>query len=125
MKKILIIEDDHYLVRFYYDMQSQLRKKVDITVVDSGATALEKISNQDYDLILLDLLMPEIDGYAVLEELQANGGKKKPKLFVLTNLDTDEDREKTLEMGVDGYFVKADLSQRMLKHILEELEVPS
>ena len=72
----------------------------------TGSEGLKKALAGKYDLILLDLIMPEVDGFAVLGELKAK--KIKTPVIVLSNLGQEEDKVKARELGVIEYFVKAN-----------------
>lgn len=76
------------------------------TIVNNGREALEKLSQNQFDLILLDLIMPEVDGFEVLEELK-NKGISTP-VIVLSNLGQKEDIEKAKTLGAKDFFIKSD-----------------
>lgn len=117
MKKVLIIEDDHYLLAFYHHMQSKLQGKVAVHIVDCAAKGVEALKKEKYDTLLLDLIMPEEDGYAVLGYLEQDTERKPKNVQILTNIDTPEDRAKTSKMGADDYYVKAEISHKELEQL--------
>ena len=122
MKKkrhVLIVEDDKYLLEFYKNLQAILKNEVDFKIATNGGSAIEILKKETFDSLILDLIMPEIDGYEVLAFLQKREKKSdKMHISVLTNLDTEEDRIRTKELGANDYYVKADLSNRVLKNIV-------
>jgi len=104
-KKILIVEDEKPLA---HALELKMTHEgYETTVAPTGREGLEKASTGDYDLILLDLILPEIDGFAILEALKAK--KLKPVIVVLSNLGQDEDRKKAEEFGVKNYLVKSNV----------------
>ena len=77
------------------------------TVVTNGVEAVKIISEQEFDLILLDLIMPKLDGFGVLEELKKLG--VKTPVIVTTNLGQPEDMDRVKKFGVKDYFLKVDM----------------
>lgn len=103
-KHILIVEDERPLS---HALEMKLKNQgYDTHVVMNGADALTEVKAGKYDLILLDLIMPIMDGFAVLAELKNQ--KSKIPVIVLSNLGQDEDRSKTKELGAVDYFVKSN-----------------
>ncbi len=104
-KKILIVEDEKPLA---HALELKMTHEgYETTVASTGREGLEKASTGDYDLILLDLILPEVDGFAILEGLKSK--KLKPVVVVLSNLGQDEDRKKAEEFGVKNYLVKSNV----------------
>ena len=121
--RILLIEDDQYTRDFYHDLLSGEGYKVE-TAVD-GKQGLDLILKGGWDLILLDIVMPKMDGLAVLEELE----NKKPQIpngpiVILTVLGREETIKKGLKSGASGYFIKTAYNPeeilRGIKHYLKK-----
>lgn len=103
-KKVLIVEDERPLA---HALQLKLeREGMQTAIATNGEECLKMIKEQSFDLVLLDMMMPVLGGFAVLEEL--NKMDKKPIVFVLSNLSVHEDQEKVLGMGAQKYFIKSD-----------------
>ena len=103
-KKILIVEDERPLS---HALEMKLKHQgYETTVVTNGVDALLEVQKNAYGLILLDLIMPVMDGFAVLAELKSK--QLKIPVIVLSNLGQDEDRAKTKELGAIDYFVKSN-----------------
>ncbi|HXV27053.1 MAG TPA: response regulator [Candidatus Paceibacterota bacterium] len=79
-----------------------------VTAVTNGSECLAELKAKKYDMLLLDLIMPETDGFAVLEELKSRG--TKIPTIVLSNLGQEEDIERAKSLGAKDYFIKADTS---------------
>lgn len=113
-KKILIAEDERPLSRA---LELKLTNEgYDVVIAYDGAEAIEKIKKEKFDLLLLDLIMPGKDGFAVLEYIK----KQKINLptIVLTNLSQDQDREKAKKLGAKEFFIKSDSPiSDIVKHI--------
>lgn len=104
-KRILIVEDEKPLA---HALELKMNHEGYETVVaSSGKEGLEKATTDTFDLILLDLILPEVDGFAILEGLKEK--KLKPVIVVLSNLGQDEDRKKAEEFGVKNYLVKSNV----------------
>lgn len=104
-KKILIVEDEQPIAR---TLELKLNSHGFSTcTAKNGKDAFSIISNEPLDLILLDLVMPVMDGFDVLVKLKELK-HKHPPVFILTNLGQEEDAEKTKELGALHYFVKSD-----------------
>jgi CheY-like chemotaxis protein len=109
MKRILIAEDDKAIAKV---LGLKLAKSgFEVTVVDNGEKALAEIAKNEqssssnrYDLILLDLLMPKMDGWTVLEKLKGSN----LKIIVTSNLGQEEDIKKAKELGAIDFLVKSD-----------------
>ncbi len=103
-KKILIVEDEKPLS---HALEMKLRNQgFETTVVTNGHDALEILSKTKYDVVLLDLIMPVLDGFGVLGEMQNK--KIKIPVIVISNLGQAEDRAKTKALGAVDYFVKSN-----------------
>jgi DNA-binding response OmpR family regulator len=107
-KKILIAEDDKMIFSMYKTKLEQAGYL--ILESDDGAKALEIAIKEKPDLILLDVMMPMLDGFSVLQELRSKGILKNTPIIMLTNLSTDEDKEKAQKLGASDYLVKSDLT---------------
>lgn len=121
--KILIIDDDEFLL----DMYSLKFKEenFDVEVAMGGLEALEKIKNGlEPNIILVDLVMPNMDGFEFIKELKDKTLAKKSKVVILTNLGQKEDIEKGIRLGADDYIVKAYFTpseiMKKIKNILNK-----
>ena len=118
-KKILIIEDDQYLSEMY-KMKFE-SEGYQIIITDSGIQGIELAKQEQPDLILLDLVLPKIDGYQILNRLRKDVKTKKLKVYILSNLGQDNEISRGLKCGADGYFVKSDLTPRQLINKVEQI----
>jgi DNA-binding response OmpR family regulator len=105
-KKALIVDDDEFLLEMY-----SLKFKdsgFDIDIAKSGSEALDKIrESKNYDVLLLDIVMPSPDGFEVLSTIKKEKLLPKCLIIALTNLGQKEDVEKGKMFGADDYIVKA------------------
>jgi DNA-binding response OmpR family regulator len=106
--KILLVEDDRMISGMY---ETKLRQEgFQIVLAENGADALELAIQERPDLVLLDIILPQIDGFAVLQELRLNRNTREIPIVMLTNLGTPEDKEKGVRYGATEYLVKANLT---------------
>ena len=102
--KILIVEDEKPMANA---LVLKLNKSGFVAqAVYDGQAAIKALGENTYDLVLLDLMMPNVDGFAVLEHVKQQ--KVKTKIIVSTNLSQESDMARAEELGADGYFVKSD-----------------
>jgi len=103
--KILLVEDDTFLLDMY-STKFELEGFAVLTAED-GKKGLEVAKKENPDIILLDILMPKMDGFAVLDELKKNPDTEKIPVILLTNLGQKDDVKKGFEKGAVGYLIKA------------------
>lgn len=106
--KILIAEDETYLAEMY-KMKFEQGGYI-VFSASNGREAVEIAKREMPDLILLDVLMPILNGYQVLEELKKNVATKNIKIYFLSNLSQTDEMEAGMKKGANGYLVKASLT---------------
>jgi DNA-binding response OmpR family regulator len=104
--KVLIVEDEKMLADMYATKFTM--DGFEPTIAGDGAEGLEKLKADKPDIVLLDVIMPKMDGFAVLKILREDKGLKELPVILLTNLGQDEDIKKGKELGATDYFVKAN-----------------
>jgi DNA-binding response OmpR family regulator len=104
MKKILIIEDDSFLSEMYATRLIQAGYQTEIA--DDGQKGWQKIQDTNPDLVLLDVVLPKIDGFELLKKIKNSQFDKIP-VILLTNLGQKSDVEKGLKLGAHSYIIKA------------------
>lgn len=117
MNRILIVEDENFLVQALKDNLEVEGCTTDVAI--NGDEAMEHIRSHHPNLILLDLLMPKRDGFYVLEEVKKNPEWRLIPIIVLSNLGSDSEIKRALEMGADDYFVK---SQHPIEEVIEKVK---
>ncbi|MDP3970371.1 MAG: response regulator [bacterium] len=105
-KKILLVEDDEML----HNMYTQKFKKHGYEVLSAynGADGVKMAISENPDLILLDVIMPKMDGFVALKKIRKTPALEKTPIILLTNLGQEEDVRKGNELGADDYFIKAN-----------------
>ena len=107
-RKILIAEDEQFIANLY-KIELEQQAGVEVKVALNGKEALEMIKKEKFSLLLLDLLMPDMDGFEVLAALKKDH-IRIPVTVVLTNLSQDIDRKKCKELGAEDYIIKSETS---------------
>ncbi len=108
LKKVLVVDDDRFLVDLLVDKFNKSGYLTEFAY--DGTTALDKVSNNKYDLILLDLLMPDVNGIAVVKKLKSQANTKDTPVLILTNLSDDEAVAQIKKSGGSGYLIKNEHS---------------
>jgi DNA-binding response OmpR family regulator len=104
-KSILIVEDDNFVSELY---DHQFKKYgFDTKVAADGQTALDLVKNNKFDAILLDIMIPKVDGLEVLKRLKDNASVKNTHVIILSNLGQDELIKQALQIGAKAYIIKS------------------
>ncbi|MDO8668756.1 MAG: response regulator [Candidatus Buchananbacteria bacterium] len=117
-KMILIVEDDQVLLRVMY-LFLKRRSGFAIATASDGDTALKMAQRLKPNVILLDLILPKMDGFSVLKSLKSDPMMKDIPVIVLSNLGDTGDIDKAKDLGAADYFVKANTD---LAVILEKIK---
>ena len=121
MKKILIADDEHKIVM---TLEYAFRKaKYDVYIARDGSEVLEILKENIPDIILLDIMMPNIDGYTTLTKIRTHNEYKKIKIILLSAKTGDADIRKGLALGADAYVTKP-YSIKKLTEKVDELTTP-
>jgi CheY-like chemotaxis protein len=105
-KKILIVEDEDVLRKTLAEYLTD--EKFNVLSAADGEEGLKLAEKEIPDLILLDIILPKVDGYEFLERMKKNEKTKDIPIILLTNLESAEDIQKAFEKGATTYLVKSD-----------------
>jgi len=119
MKKILIIEDDSFLSEMYSTKLIQEGFETEIAI--NGKQGMDKIKNIKPDLILLDIVLPKMDGFEILESVKKDSKLKNIPIVLLTNLGQKNEIEKGLLLGADEYIIKAHFTPTAVVTKIKEI----
>ncbi|PIS05013.1 MAG: response regulator [Candidatus Buchananbacteria bacterium CG10_big_fil_rev_8_21_14_0_10_42_9] len=109
---ILIVEDENALLDLY---QIRLIKEgYNVILASNGEEGLSQALNHLPNLILLDLVMPQVDGYTLIRELKVNPSTKKIPIVIFSNLSQPSEVEKGLKLGAQDYIVKSNVTPSQL-----------
>lgn len=122
IKTILCVEDDRFIGEMY--VRSLQKSGYDVTWVVDGNDGLVAARNQNFDLIILDLMLPEQRGDQILDALRNNNVDLVPnsKILIMTNFEQDEASRRSVMSRVDGYLIKADITPRNLIEVVKQMD---
>lgn len=118
-KSILIVEDDPLMNRMYQKIFKF--EKYDVESATDGEAGLEKARKNNPMLILLDIMMPKMNGLQVLEKLKSDPETKKIPVVMLTNLAGEKDAEKALMKGAVKYIVKSEHDPKQVVTMVKQI----
>lgn len=116
-KKILLVEDDDALANVY--MMRLQAEGFEVTRVANGEDALEVAKDTKPDLVLLDVMMPKVSGFDVLDILRNTPDTANLKIIMLTALSQESDKQRAQGLGVDDYLVK---SQVVITDVIDRIK---
>lgn len=120
-KRVLCIEDEHFISELY--ARALTRAGYDVTVEVDGQRGLTLAKTNEYDIILLDLMIPTLTGADVLKGLRGPGSTPlKAKIIITTNLEQRPEVRAAIEHQADGYIVKAEITPRELVAFLDTVK---
>lgn len=121
IKSILVVEDDRFIGEMYVRSLKKAGYEVDWMV--GGNDGLIAARNKPYDLILLDVMLPEKRGNEILAALRGGGDDLVPntRIIVLTNFEQDDESRMAMEHNVDAYLIKAEITPRKLLEVIANL----
>jgi DNA-binding response OmpR family regulator len=109
MAKILVVEDDQFLRELYDELLKE--EGYDIDLAADGEEGLNKMSTGGYDLVLLDIMLPKIDGLEILRRLKDKHPEKpNGPVVLLTNLGQDSIIKEGFNLGASGYLIKSSMN---------------
>lgn len=119
MAKILIVEDDPLMNRMYQKIFTF--EKFEVDMAHDGEEGLEKARSGKPTLILLDIMMPKLNGLQVLDKLKADPETKAIPVVMLTNLAGQQDAETALEKGAVKYIIKSEYDPKQVTNMVKEI----
>lgn len=116
-KKILLVEDDPFLIDIY---TTKLKESgFSVKVGTDGEQALNLAKEKKLDLIVLDIVLPQIDGWEILRKIKSDPKLKNLKVIILSNLGQKEEVEKGINLGATKYLIKAHYTP---SQVVEEIK---
>ena len=121
IKTILCVEDDRFIGEMY--VRSLQKAGYDVTWVVDGNDGLVMARSQPFDLIILDLMLPEQRGDQILDALRSDDTDLIPesKILIMTNFEQDDATKAAIMNRVDGYLIKADITPRKLIDVVNKM----
>jgi DNA-binding response OmpR family regulator len=121
-RRVLCIEDEHFISELY--VRALNKKGYEVDVIADGKEALAVAEKNEYDIILLDLMVPSLSGIEILRALRdpARVPPIKAKIVITTNLEQREDVRADIEKQADAYVVKAELTPHELADLVDNIQ---
>lgn len=116
-KRVLIVEDDEHVSKVY-DIKIKM-EGIETILARDGEEGIKVCLAEKPDLVLLDLMLPKKDGFAVLEEIKKHAEFKNTPVLILSNLGQPSDMEKANKLGAAEYIIKADFS---IKQVIDKVK---
>jgi len=107
-KRVLLVEDEHAIKVLYSKLLSEAGYEV--LHAPEGETALDSVLNEEWDILLLDIMLPRKDGIQVLREAKNHPDWKKGPVVLLTNLNDEKIISEAYSLGADGYLIKSEVN---------------
>jgi DNA-binding response OmpR family regulator len=108
VKKILLVEDDFFIRDLYFTELKNADYVVDLAV--DGKEGLDKIVSVTYDVILLDIMLPYVNGLEILRNIRTRGSRAySTPVYILTNVGEEEILKESFSLGAEGYLIKSQI----------------
>ncbi len=117
-KRVLVVEDEESLLKLEIILLTV--KGYEVAGVSTGSEALEKLSKESFDLVLLDIMLPDIDGYEVCRRIKEHPRHSGLPVVMLTAKKSAEDKERATTCGADDYLTKP-FKSAMIIEVIERL----
>lgn len=122
-RRILCIEDEHFIGELY--LRALTRAGYDAKIIIDGEEGLKEVLTDTYDVILLDIMIPTITGFDILDTLRGKlaAVPVRAKIIVTTNLEQAEEDRARVENQADGYLIKAEVTPKELVSYIDRLKL--
>jgi DNA-binding response OmpR family regulator len=116
-KKILVVDDDPYILM---SLEFLMKKNgFEVMVARNGTEALEIVEKQVPDIVLLDIMMPDVDGYAICKHIKSSKKLKEAKVVFMSAKSKETDIQKGYDLGASLYVTKPFSTRQLLKQVQE------
>ena len=120
VRKVLCVEDEFFISELY--SRALTRGGFQVEVVTDGLKGLAMAMTNDYDIILLDIMVPNMTGIDILRHLREEKADLRAKIIITTNLDQGKENRTDIEKHADGYIIKAEITPRQLVEFLDNIK---
>lgn len=118
-KRVLYIEDERFIGELY--KRALVKAGYSVDLITDGQQGLEAILSDEYDIILLDIMIPQILGIDILHTVRTQKPDLKGKIIIATNLEQNEETRHAIEQEADGYLIKAEVTPRQMVELLAQI----
>lgn len=117
-KRVLIVEDDAFIREIYHVKLT--KEGFDVDIAENGIEAIKKIQQKIPDIVLLDVVMPYMDGMTTLKNIKENSQWRNIKIIMLTNISEKEKIDESMQNGVNEYLIKSHFNP---SEVVEKVKV--
>lgn len=118
-KKVMIIEDEAFIAEIY--ARELTKAGFTVKTASDGVSGLEELNKDSFDILLLDILLPNMHGLEVLKQWKSKNPKSTMKVLLLTNLGQDEVIQEAFKLGANGYLIKASYTPKQVVNIVSSI----
>lgn len=118
--QVLCVEDEQFISELYE--RALTKDGYVVTVAGNGLDGLKMAQTNQYDVILLDIMIPELLGIDVLKKLREESPNLKAKIIITTNLEQDDKSRQEIENSADAYLIKAEITPKQLVEFLNKIQ---
>jgi DNA-binding response OmpR family regulator len=118
-KRVLCIEDERFIGELYRRALEKAGYQVEL--IADGQEGMDAMLTDAYDIVLLDIMVPQILGIDILDKVRTQKPDLKAKIIITTNLEQDEKQRAKVEQDADGYIIKAEITPRQLVEFIQQL----
>lgn len=118
-RRVLCLEDEQFISELY--VRALVKAGYEVKTCPDGTEGFEEAKTNTYDIILLDLMMPNMLGMDILKRLRTEVPQLKAKVIVTTNLGQSKEHREAMEKQADGYLIKAEVTPRQLVEFLNKI----
>jgi len=119
--KVLCVEDEEFISELY--KRALEREGYEVVFVRSGADGLAEARKNIYDIMLLDIMVPDMLGVDVLKKLRHETPNLRTRIIITTNLEQSEEARRAIEKEADGYLIKAEITPKQLVEFLSQIKL--
>lgn len=119
-RKVLIVEDEYFISELY--VRALEKAGYEVVLAVDGKDGLNKAKSNEFDIILLDIMIPTITGTEILEQLRSPESNVTGKIIIITNLEQGNDAKEKIEQQADGYIIKAEITPKQLVSFLDNIK---
>ena len=119
-RKVLFIEDELFIGELY--TRALTKANYQVKIIKDGEEGYKEAATDTYDIILLDLMLPNMLGLDILKRLRTEKPNLKAKIIITTNLEQSKDHRQAIENEADGYLIKAEVTPRQLVEFLGNIK---
>lgn len=118
-KKILLVEDDVFILELLAD--KLIKSGFEVSIAKNGEECMNVVKSLKPDVVLLDILLPKIDGFEILRQMKASQDLSNIPILIISNLGQKEEIQKARDLGANDYIIKANFTTSEIIHKINNI----